>query len=139
MSGTLLPPGNYAIRTLVVGGAFPDGGVLVQRWATPFSPELMACTAAKALDVCIPKVLTDVPAGAWLTMTVEHRPGSFEGRALNVQKRIDSALDQTGIVDLIGTELPAAIELIARAMTQCIGVPAAAFLASADQRPEKLN
>ena len=92
MSERMLPPGIYGIRVLAAGGDFVDGGFLLQRWTTPLSPELFVEAARKGVDVCTPKLLEELPAGAWWLIGVEYRPGSVDGLSFNQQLQLEAPL-----------------------------------------------
>jgi hypothetical protein len=115
---------------MAIGGAFVDGGVLLQQWMTSPTPGLLVDAVRKGLDILVPRFLQELPAGGWITVGLEHKPGTFESVSLNFQLQLDAPLAREAFASVIGSAAPAAVQKLAEALMERIGIDSIAI-----QRP----
>jgi hypothetical protein len=109
MSATkVLPPGDYAVRLLVVGGADVDGNILFSRWAIPATPALL---------------LERIVAGSWLAVGLEYKPGRIGGCVLAEQLGpVGADIPRQAFGESVERLVPPVVETMATRMLEYIGI-----------------
>lgn len=138
MTDKLLPPGNYAVRLLIVGSADIDGNILFAHWTVPATPPALAACVTKGIDVLVPKGLERIVAGSWLVLQLENRPSTWTGCVLAEQIAITGDVDRDKFRDLVLENVPFAVEKLAASMLELIGIEPINYHEPA-QRPVHLN
>lgn len=138
MIDKLLPPGDYAIRLLVVGGDDIEGSVMFARWGMPASPTDLGRSAERGIEVLVPKVLEFITAGSWLVVGLDYRPGSFQGSVQADQHLVREGIHRADFRGQLLRIVPIMVEQMARRMIEHVGIDPINYHEPAE-RPAHLN
>lgn len=135
----MLPAGIYGVRVLAAGGDFVDGGFLLQRWVTPATPEGFVEATKKGADVYTPKLLEELPAGAWWLIGVEYRPGDTGGFSCNWQVQLEAPLQREQFKGELLKAVAMVIHNAVEMMLPKIGIEPIDLAFDAGGRPARLH